>query len=186
MLTIQQINKVLKVDDAYKQPAKLLSLMLDSTKRVETFEQFLEIEKDLSYEWFQQAFEDEHADRKNKKQDFTPQSLSELMARLLDDGTTYFESTAGNGGIMIQAWNRNKKQWFHAEELSDRSIPFLIFNMSIRGMHGAILHGDSLTREFKNVYFINNAKNDKYSDVIIMPKVDALAKQLDIRKWLDG
>ena len=57
MLTIKQINDILEVNDTYKQPAKLLSLMLDDTKREETFHQFLELETDMSYEWFQEAFE---------------------------------------------------------------------------------------------------------------------------------
>ena len=199
MLAVKQINQILEVDDAYKQPAKMLSLMLDDVRREETFRKFLEIETDMSYEWFQQAFEDEHADRKNKKQDFTPKSLSELMARLIsDDSRTYFESTAGNGGMMIQAWQNHrvscpnfwaydpKSYWYQVEELSDRSIPFLIFNMAIRGMNGLVLHGDSLEREFKDVYFIRNMANEYggFSEVIVMQKNEQLAKEVNVRKWV--
>lgn len=199
MITVEQVNNILCVDDTYKQPAKLLSLMLDEEKRVETFRKFLELETDMSYEWFQQVFEDEHADRKNKKQDFTPQSLSELMARLIgDDSKTHFESTAGNGGMMIQAWQHHrvsctnfwaydpKSYWYQVEELSDRSIPFLIFNMAIRGMNGLILHGDSLEREFKEVYFIRNMADEYggFSEVIVMPKSEHLSMELNVRKWV--
>lgn len=199
MITVEQVNNILGVDDTYKQPAKLLSLMLDEEKRVETFRKFLELETDMSYEWFQQVFEDEHADRKNKKQDFTPQSLSELMARLVsDDSRTYFESTAGNGGMMIQAWQHHrvtcpnfwaydpKSYWYQVEELSDRSIPFLIFNMAIRGMNGAVLHGDSLEREFKNVYFIRNMSDEYggFSEVIVMPHTEDLQEVMNIHRWV--
>lgn len=199
MLAVEQINQILEVDDAYKQPAKMLSLMLDDVRREETFRKFLEIETDMSYEWFQQAFEDEHADRKIKKQDFTPKSLSVLMARLIGvESNTYFESTAGNGGMMIQAWQHHrvscpnfwaydpKSYWYQVEELSDRSIPFLIFNMAIRGMNGLILHGDSLEREFKDVYFIRNMANEYggFSQVIVMQKNEQLAKEVNVRKWV--
>lgn len=198
MLTIQQINDILKVNDTYKQPAKLLSLMLDDTKREETFHQFLELETDMSYEWFQEAFELEHADRKGSKQDFTPMAVGELLSRITGNDTkTYYEVACGNGGIMIQAWQEHRIQsdfwsynpmeyWYHGEELSDRSLPFLIFNMAIRGMNGVILHGDSLTREFKDAYFIRNMSNQygPFSELILMPKNEQVAKELNVRKWV--
>ena len=69
MLTNDQINQILGVNDSYKQPAKLLKLMLDEKTRVETFKKFFELETDMSFEWFQEAYEIEHAERKDKKQD---------------------------------------------------------------------------------------------------------------------
>lgn len=198
MLTIKQINDILKVNDTYKQPAKLLKLMLDDTKREETFHKFLELETDMSYEWFQEAFELEHADRKGSKQDFTPTAVGELLSRLTGQNTkTYYEVACGNGGIMIQAWQEHRiksdfwsynpmEYWYQGEELSDRSLPFLIFNMAIRGMNGVILHGDSLTREFKDVYFIRNMSNQygPFSEVILMPKNELVAQELNVRKWV--
>lgn len=171
--------------------------MLDDEKRVDTFQKFLEIETDMSYEWFQEAYEIEHADRITGKQDFTPVSVGKLLSRLVnEDSRFYYEVACGNGGIMIQAWqeqrlnvgigNYNPKAfWYQVEELSERSLPFLIFNMAIRGMNGVILHGDSLTRKFKNVYFIRNMADyyGGFSEVIVMPKKEELMKELDIRKW---
>ena len=76
--------------------------------------------------------------------------------------------------------------WYQVEELSDRSLPFLIFNMAIRGMNGAILHGDSLTREFSDVYFIRNMSSQygPFSEVIVMPKTKTLMQEYDIHKWI--
>lgn len=199
MITTEQINRILNVNDSYKQPAKLLELMLDETKRVETFHHFLEIETNMSYEWFQEAYELEHADRKGNKQDFTPHSVANLITRLtLDDSPThYFESACGNGGIMIQHWNEQRLRvgignynpkafWYQVEELSDRSLPFLIFNMAIRGVNGVILHGDSITREFKDVYFIRNMQEQygAFSEVIKMEKTEILMNELNIGKWV--
>lgn len=199
MITTEQINRILNVNDSYKQPAKLLDLMLDDKKRVETFLQFLEIETNMSYEWFQEAYELEHADRKGNKQDFTPHSVANLITRLtLDDSPThYFESACGNGGIMIQHWNEQRLRvgignynprafWYQVEELSDRSLPFLIFNMAIRGMNGVILHGDSIAREFKDVYFIRNMREQygAFSEVIKMEKTEILMNELNIGKWV--
>ena len=200
MITTEQINRILNVNDSYKQPAKLLDLMLDDKKRVETFLQFLEIETNMSYEWFQEAYELEHADRKGGKQDFTPHTVGNLLSRLVMDAspTRYFEAACGNGGVMINHWNEQrlaigianynpKSLWYHVEELSDRSLPFLIFNMAIRGVNGVILHGDSITREFKDVYFIRNMQEQygAFSEVIKMEKTEILMNELNIRKWVD-
>lgn len=198
MISTEKINEILNVNDSYKQPAKLLEQMLDADKRVEIFHKFLELETNMSYEWFQGAFELEHADRKGNKQDFTPQSVGKLLSKLTNTGTRYYEVACGNGGIMIQHWNEQRMQvgignynptafWHQVEELSDRSLPFLIFNMAIRGMNGVILHGDSISREFDNVYFIRNMSNQygHFSEVIVMPKTDELMKELNIKKWIN-
>lgn len=199
MLTNEQINHILGVNDSYKQPAKLLSLMLDEKKRVETFKKFFEYETDMSFEWFQEAFELEHAERKDKKQDFTPRSIGKLLNAIAkkESDRHYYEVACGNGGILIQAWQNHRingnfwsynpmEYWYQVEELSDRSLPFLIFNMAIRGMNGVILHGDSLTREFRDVYFIRNMSTQygPFSEVIVMPKTETLMQEYDIRKWV--
>ncbi|PAE09433.1 methylase, partial [Niallia circulans] len=44
-----------------------------------------EFNYDVSYDWFTDYFQDEHADRKNKKQDFTPRSLTTLVSALIGD-----------------------------------------------------------------------------------------------------
>ena len=77
--------------------------------------------------------------------------------------------------------------WYQVEELSDRALPFLIFNMAIRGMNGAIAHGDSLERKFKNVYFIRNDTPEflKYSEVHVMPKTEMLKKEFDVADWIE-
>lgn len=196
MLTTKEIDQVLGTNDSYKQPTRLMELMLDDDKRIETFHQFLDIETNMSFEWFQEAYELEHADRKGSKQDFTPISIGKLISGLTNSGTHYYEVACGNGGIMIQAWNEQrlkvgignynpKAYWYQVEELSDRSLPFLIFNMAIRGMNGVILHGDSLTRNFKDVYFIRNMSDEYggFSEVIQLPKCEPVMKEFNIAKW---
>lgn len=198
MLTFDVINQLLGIKESYKAPQVMLDKMLDEKERVNLFDSFLEEEPRLGYEWFQDYFESEHADRRVKKQDFTPVSVSHLLARLTgEESKTYFESTAGTGGIMIQAWQEHRMRvspwgydprsyWYQVEELSDRSIPFLIFNMAIRGMNGVAMHGDSLTREFKDIYFIRNDTSDflSYSEIIRMPHTEMLAKECNVLAWV--
>jgi len=57
------------------------------------------------------------------------------------------------------------------EELSDRALPFLIFNMAIRGVNATIIHCDVLSRDCFGVFFIQNDKNLslEFSNINVMP-----------------
>ncbi len=199
MLTTKTIHELLGIDEVFKAPNRLMEILFNKSDREELFKQFLEYERDMSYEWFMSYFEEEQADRKNKKQDFTPQALSKMLSKIVG-GNSYFEVAAGTGSIMIQSWQEHRlnespftykpsNYWYHVEELSDRAIPFLLFNMLIRGMNGIVVHGDALTREIKNVYFIQNTKDDymKFSDLNVMPRNELAEKEFNVRKWIgDG
>lgn len=204
---VSTVNKILNIDDAYKAPDTLLALMLDKTQRENIFKKFLNISTDLSFDWFHEYFEDEQAERKSKKQDFTPDSIATLLNKLTSNTTGYYyEPTAGTGGILITRWwqdclndpvgtknNTNipgisfftydpRKYWYQVEELSDRAVPFLIFNMAIRGMNGVAIQCDSLSREAKNAYFIRNNTDNAlaFSEVIEVPKTKDFEKELNI------
>lgn len=204
---VSTVNKILNIDDAYKAPDTLLALMLDKTQRENIFKKFLNISTDLSFDWFHEYFEDEQAERKSKKQDFTPDSIATLLNKLTSNTTGYYyEPTAGTGGILITRWwqdclndpvgtknNTNipgisfftydpRKYWYQVEELSDRAVPFLIFNMAIRGMNGVAIQCDSLSREAKEAYFIRNDTDNalSFSEVIEVPKTKDFEKELNI------
>ena len=204
---VSTVNKILNIDDAYKVPDTLLALMFDKTQRENIFKKFLNISTDLSFDWFHEYFEDEQAERKSKKQDFTPDSIATLLNKLTSNTTGYYyEPTAGTGGILITRWwqdclndpvgtknNTNipgisfftydpRKYWYQVEELSDRAVPFLIFNMAIRGMNGVAIQCDSLSREAKEAYFIRNDTDNAlaFSEVIEVPKTKDFEKELNI------
>jgi len=198
MLTNATINRLLGITESYQAPQVMLAHMLDNEKHEQLFCAFLEHETRMGYEWFSGYFEIEHADRRVKKQDFTPMSVSRLLAGLTG-GNTYFECAAGTGGIMIQYWNEQRMHagpsgydprsyWYQVEELSDRAVPFLIFNMAIRGMCGVVIHGDSLERTAKEVYFIRNGSADfqRFSEVIKMEHSETLERELGITFCHEG
>jgi len=53
-------------------------------------------------------------------------------------------------------------------ELSARSIPILLLNLSIRGIMGYVYHGDVLENEVKQKYILLNRKDDTlaFSEII--------------------
>ena len=94
------------IDEAYKAPSILMNILFDKELREKLFKDLLIAhDYDLSYDWFFEYFQDEHADRKKKKQDFTPKCVAELLSRIAltgeGDPGNYYECCAGTGSIMI-------------------------------------------------------------------------------------
>lgn len=129
---------------------------------------------DMSFDWFREVYEGELSERKSKKQDFTPREVTELVSLLTGTDGSVHEPTAGTGGLLISWWwtgCQRQTPWryrpsahrFWCWELSDRAIPILLLNLSIRGMVGEVVHGDVLTKEVKSVYRLENPSDDALS-----------------------
>ncbi|MGF0002889.1 N-6 DNA methylase [Bacillus altitudinis] len=198
----EKINRIFGIDDSYKAPSKIMEILFDRERREDVFKQFVAdpvlncTEKDVFHEYFQ----DEHADRKTKKQDFTPRSVADLLARVTDGGlesTTTYDGCAGTGGLTIAKWQSDrikhspfdyKPSWYfyHCEEMSDRAIPFLLFNLLFRGMNAVVVHCDVLTRKSKGAFFIQNDHDDfmHFSALNVLPYTDFTADELDVT-WDD-
>ncbi|MBP1531861.1 MAG: N-6 DNA methylase [Bacteroidaceae bacterium] len=129
---------------------------------------------DASYDWFRAVYESELSERKGKKQDFTPREVTDLVGMIAGTNGSVHEPTAGTGGLLISWWwqsCRRELPWryrpsahrFNCWELSDRCIPILLLNLSIRGMVGEVVHGDVLERSIKATYKLENPKDDVLS-----------------------
>lgn len=202
-LTTDSINELLGIKESYQASDKLLSILFNKEEREKLFRSFLEQHWDMTFDWFHIYFQAEHADKKKKKQDFTPKSITNLLVKMSESDNkitcgTRLDVAAGSGGLTIEKWNQDRisvplftykpsKFLYQCEELSDRALPFLLFNLAIRGMNAIVLHGDVITREFKQVYFIQNDSDDymKFSNINILAHEKWLMEELDIRKWLE-
>lgn len=194
-----KINEILNISDSYKAPSKMMLIIKNDEVAKSYYFKFLEaFDYDMSYEWFTEYFEDEHADRKNNKQDFTPTSISKLMSEMFqkapEKGIIY-EPAAGTGSTIIShwynermkcaVWNYNPLEYLYVcEELSDKTIPFLLFNLLIRGINAVVIHGNTLTREAKAIYHCFNEYNDPmgFSNLFELPKNEKTARIFDV-KW---
>ncbi|USS92020.1 N-6 DNA methylase [Fructobacillus americanaquae] len=156
-------NKLLGVKESYQASYELEKIIFDQQKREEMFHRFLAERPDLSYDWFTEYFQAEQAERKEKKQDFTPDSVVQIASRLIGTTDSNADICAGTGGLTIKRWNENKNARFYCEEFSDRAIPFLLFNLSIRNMNATVWHGDSLSRECFGIYELT--EGDKFSSI---------------------
>ncbi len=154
----------------------------DHIKRNEVYRKLLALnDYDMSRDWFQEIFESELSEGKRKGQHFTPPEIYSLINQLAGARTgVSHEPTAGNGGLIIGDWHRTlltytPYDYFPSEhpyvawELSDRSVPILLLNLSIRGIVAEVYHGDVLERTIKAKYQIVNLSDDAlgFSDVMI-------------------
>lgn len=163
MLTTSIINQLLDINESYQASDKLSTILQNKESREKLFKQFLQYENDLSFDWFTDYFQAEHSDRKGKKQDFTPTEIGQLLSKLLAQTSSNADICAGTGGLTIQRYNENKNATFYCEEFSDRAFPFLLFNMCIRNVNATLVHGDSLTRDIKQIYKLT--KDSEFSNI---------------------
>ena len=109
--------------------------------------------EDLTVDWLQKIYQYYEADRQEKKQDYTPKSISKLCAELTETGgKTVYDICAGSGALTIQKWVRNPDKLFICEELDDKVIPYLLFNMAVRNMSGYVINRNVLTMEWYKGY----------------------------------
>ena len=136
------------------------------SKEFKTFcDKYIELFPDLSIDWMQRIYQFYCSERKEKKQDYTPVSLSRLVAALTatQEEKSVYDCCAGSGSLTIQKWCLNKNLHYVCEELDDNVIPVLLFNLCIRNIEATVTQKNVLTGEtFKSYQTI---KGDKYASV---------------------
>lgn len=197
MTTTDKINKILNIKDSYQAPQKIMDILYsDKEERDKVFMEFLEtFDKKVTEDWFRDYFQEEHSARKKHKQDFTPHAITKLVNQIVGSNTgNYYEIAGGTGGILIERWQQDRLEhtpfdyepsmyFYTLEEISDRAIPFLLFNMIIRGMNGVVVQCDTLTREASGVFFIQNDANNPlgFSSLNRMDYNENIEKEFDIK-----
>lgn len=130
------------VDD----PDYLGSALLKNINSTDKLKAFCDlVDGDLSIDWMQMIYQYYLADRKEKKQDYTPKSLARFMGMLAGDGVAITDMCAGSGALIIQKWNQDHDIEFRAIEIDSNVIPFLLFNMVLRNIRCDVYQMDALT-----------------------------------------
>ncbi|MBD5362987.1 MAG: N-6 DNA methylase [Bacteroides sp.] len=138
---------------------------------------------DVSVDWFQSIYEAELSEGKRKGQHFTPSGVHKLVSDLAGPSAkSVHEPTAGTGSLVIGDWWNCVSQKFPWEvfpsdkhyivwELSDRALPLLLINLSIRGIMATVYHGDVLEQTIKAKYILINRTDNGlgFSDIVPDP-----------------
>lgn len=127
-------------------PEQLGDALFDACKDHDKLRTFRDlVGGDLSVDWMQKIFQYYLADRKDKKQDYTPASLAQFMGMLAGSSERIVDMCAGSGALIIQKWNQNHDITFTALEIDENVIPFLLFNMVLRNIRCRVFQIDALS-----------------------------------------
>ena len=139
----KKISDIFKISDVGDLGDEMLKVLL--TGELEKIAKTKDALPDLKTDWLQAIYQYWLADRDGKKQDYTPKSISHLVARLatLSDGTIQ-DVCAGSGALTIAVWSIDPKRDFECIELDENVIPFLLFNLAIRNIKATVLQKDVL------------------------------------------
>lgn len=170
----EAILEICGVKEVFELPQVLLTKLL-SSEQFDLLERIGAIYGDRQLDQFRDFFQEEGADRKKLKQDYTPDGVAELLARVSRSGKSLADICAGTGSLTIQYLNYHPDvEFVRCEEFSARVIPFLLINLAIRKIDAEVIHGDSLTREHFNIYAIRegvirqiDSPTDRKVDVVI-------------------
>jgi len=116
------------------------------------FDAFSAENPDMTGDLWHEYFQDEQGDRNALKQDFTPMEICQLVAEITPEAESYADVCAGTGGLTIALHNRFPDAYYHLEEISERTIPILLFNLAIRNINAEVINGDSLEQTAKHYY----------------------------------
>ncbi len=155
-LTQEDINNLIGIKESFELPDKLMKLLRDKETRIKLFNDFMKYDIDLSNDVFRDYFQEEHADRKGLKQDYTPDCICQLLSKIHSKADKVLDVCSGTGSLSIFTYNTNKEAYYQCEEISSRAIPVLLFNLAIRGINGLIIQKDVLKDEILHIYKLTN------------------------------
>ena len=137
--------------------------ILFSDNKNEFLDKLLKNGFDIKNDPIRNIFEQEVANRKSLKQDYTPSCICKLISKLSGKQETVLDVCSGVGSLSIQIFNIGNANNFVFEEISDMSISLLLLNLSIRNMEADVYKKDVLTQEIFEHYKLS--KGLKYSDI---------------------
>lgn len=170
----KSINEILQISESFELPERLMQILSKDEERARIFELFLKQESDLSIDWFTNYFQEEHSNRNNMMQDFTPVALCSLLPNLSKGFKNAADICAGTGGLTIGAWIKEPNAFFYCEELSARAFPLLVFNIAIRNMNALLVRKDVLSGDTFEILRLR--PGDRFSDISQLKKVPDLPK----------
>jgi type I restriction enzyme M protein len=135
--------KALSVRELHEIPGVLMDVLLDHNK----LERLIaNMSGCYSYSGLLQEFEEKAADRKNYMQDYTPQSVMDIVAGISTNGCVR-DVCAGIGGLSLAKYKNNPDVVLQLEEYSKNAICFLLFNLVMNRVPAVVIERNVLTKE---------------------------------------
>lgn len=143
MTILDCMMKALSVRELHEIPGVLMDVLLDHNK----LERLIaNMSGCYSYSGLLQEFEEKAADSKNYMQDYTPQSVMDIVAGISTNGCVR-DVCAGIGGLSLAKYKNNPDVVLQLEEYSKNAICFLLFNLVMNGVPAVVIERNVLTQE---------------------------------------
>lgn len=131
---------------------------------IEKFRAFDELtEHDKTRDYLQIIYQYYMADRKDKKQDYTPACLGKFVSKLIGESSETIDMCAGSGSLTIQRCNDNPDTKITCYEIDEAAIPYLLFNLALRNKTADVHLKDVLNDETFKTWKI--AKGEEYGKI---------------------
>ena len=159
--------------------SKIRDVLFNSvlSQDIAIFEGYSDIIDDTK-DWIQALWQYYEADRTEKKQDYTPKSLCRLVSELAGDCNSVYDCCGGSGALTIEMLKNGNIDNIFVEELDERVIPFLLFNLCLRNASGYVVNGDVLSREQFKCYKLT--KGEKYSHCEVVDHAEPTVADVSI------
>ena len=143
MTILDCMMKALSVRELHEIPGVLMDVLLDHNKLKSLI---AHMSGCYSYSGLLQEFEEKAADRKNYMQDYTPQSVMDIVAGISTNGCVR-DVCDGIGGLSLAKYKNNPDVVLQLEEYSKNAICFLLFNLVMNGVPAVVIERNVLTQE---------------------------------------
>ena len=167
-ITNKDINELIGIKESFELPDKLMKILLNEEEKDKLLNKFLEYDIDLKYDFLRDYFQEQHSNRNDLKQDYTPDCICEILSRLKKNNNKILDVCSGTGALTISNLYNNKI-YVQCEELSSRSIPVLLLNLIIRNVDGLVVQKDVLKNEIKTIYKLEST--DQFSNIKIVDEL---------------
>ena len=167
-ITNKDINELIGIKESFELPDKLIKILINEEEKDKLLNKFLEYDIDLKYDFLRDYFQEQHSNRNDLKQDYTPDCICEILSRLKKDNNKILDVCSGTGALTISNLYNNKI-YVQCEELSSRSIPVLLLNLIIRNVDGLVVQKDVLKNEITTIYKLEST--DQFSNIKIVDEL---------------
>lgn len=172
--------EILEIKEYKELPDELFEISINhNVKKLDELKKYL---PDLERDYLLEVFQFYLADRENKKQDYTPVSLSKLLSEIVGDVTNVADIAAGSGALGQQVIRNNSKSSFYSEEIDHTAVSFMMVNYVLRNIGGTIAQKDALSVTVDRLFKLSKGvefstveevlpiySDDKYDAVVSNP-----------------
>lgn len=143
------LNAFLGIHESYQLPDALMTALLDKSRRAELLG-MVAGGIDGATDPLRDYFQENHSNRDAMMQDYTPDCLCELVARLAPPAPRMLDLCAGTGALTLFTAKTGTE--VRCEELSERVLPVLLMNLALRNIGGVVVRRDVCADEEFGAY----------------------------------